>query len=187
MLEQILEGMAREFDRRAIPYMLIGGQAVLIYGEPRLTRDIGVTIGGGPDRLDTILQAAAACGWKVLAKSPEAFVRDTMVLPCLEQASGMRIDIMFSLTRYERQAIQRAPRVQIGKAEVRFASAEDVIIHKIFAGRPRDMDDVKGILLKQPALDRKYIDHWLKELDPGMDCPLARRFDEAVRSVGNRA
>jgi hypothetical protein len=32
--------VARELKEASIPYMVIGGQAVLLYGEPRLTRDI---------------------------------------------------------------------------------------------------------------------------------------------------
>jgi hypothetical protein len=40
MFEQLLEAIAWGLERLGIPYMLIGGQAVLLYGEPRLTRDI---------------------------------------------------------------------------------------------------------------------------------------------------
>ncbi len=35
--------------------MLIGGQAVLLHGEPRLTQDIDVTLGVGLDRLADLL------------------------------------------------------------------------------------------------------------------------------------
>ena len=31
--------------------MLIGGQAVLLYGEPRLTRDIDITLGVDVDKI----------------------------------------------------------------------------------------------------------------------------------------
>ena len=46
-----------------------------------------------------------------------------------------------------------------------FASMEDGIIHKIFAGRPRDLEDAVGVMVKNPDFDREYIEKWLKELD----------------------
>jgi hypothetical protein len=52
-------------ERRGVSYMLIDGQAVLLHGEPRLTRDIDVTLGIGPDRLPEILQLVQACGWRI--------------------------------------------------------------------------------------------------------------------------
>lgn len=44
MFQALLQQIARGLDSRGIPYMLIGGQAVLLYGEPRLTRDVDVTL-----------------------------------------------------------------------------------------------------------------------------------------------
>ena len=40
LFEEILSKLALTLDKSSIPYMIIGGQAVLLYGEPRLTRDI---------------------------------------------------------------------------------------------------------------------------------------------------
>ena len=42
--------------------MIIGGQAVLIYGEPRLTRDIDITLGVNIDNLGTIAGIVAELG-----------------------------------------------------------------------------------------------------------------------------
>ncbi len=39
--------VGREFRKAAIPYMVIGEQAVLLYGEPHLTKDIDITVGIG--------------------------------------------------------------------------------------------------------------------------------------------
>ncbi len=50
--------------------MIIGGQAVLLYGEPRLTRDIDVTLGSGPDRLEDLLGAVSELGLVVLPEDP---------------------------------------------------------------------------------------------------------------------
>ena len=47
---------------------------------------------------------------------------------------------------------------------VSFASCNDTIIHKIFAGRPRDLEDARILLKKNmKALDIAYIKKWLRE------------------------
>lgn len=167
MFEEILARLAAALRRHDIPSMVIGGQAVLLYGEPRLTRDIDVTLGVGSDRLPSILTLLGEIPLRPLPENPEAFVGQTMVLPALHEATGVRVDLVFSYTPFEREAIARARAVTLAGEEVRFASPEDVIIHKIFAGRPRDLEDVASILRNQPDLDRDYIRHWLEEFDAG--------------------
>ena len=55
MFEELLSGIGARLSQQAIPYMIIGGQAVLLYGEPRMTRDIDVTLGLDTDHLRTLL------------------------------------------------------------------------------------------------------------------------------------
>jgi len=176
MFELLLEQIARELDRRAIPYMVIGGQAVLIHGEPRLTADIDITLGIDIDRLDTILELARRSGWHVLVDDPKGFAARTMVLPCEDAASGIRIDLIFSNSDYERQAMTRCQSVRLGTMKVRFASAEDLVVHKIIAGRPRDLEDVRTVLLKNPGIDRLYVQRWLSEFEAVTGEPLMARF-----------
>jgi len=178
MFEQLLESLARGLERLGIPYMLIGGQAVLLYGEPRLTRDIDVTLGTGPEQLSEVLEWIRSSGWEVLVEAPADFVGKTMVLPCLDPTSGIRIDLIFSFSPYEQQALKRARRVPLAGAEVRFASLEDLIIHKVLAGRPRDIEDVRSILLKNRAFDVEYIHHWLREFDRSLGEKSLERFEE---------
>jgi hypothetical protein len=179
MFEQLLEAIARGLERLGIPYMLIGGQAVLLYGEPRLTRDIDVTLGVGPERLSEVLEWVRGNGWQVLVEAPVEFVGKTMILPCLEPASGIRMDLIFSFSPYEQQALKRARRVPLSRAQVCFASLEDLIIHKVLAGRPRDLEDVRGILLKNPGFDLEYIHRWLREFDRSLGEKSLERFKEA--------
>jgi len=183
MFIQLLERIALGLEERQIPYMIIGGQAVLIYGEPRLTRDIDVTLGVGPERLTDLLGLAEASAWRVLVEAPTEFVQRTMVLPCLDPASSIRIDFIFSVSEYEQQAMGRVRRIGIGKADVRFAAAEDVIVHKIVAGRPRDLEDVRSILLKNPGLDREYIRHWLSEFDRSLAQSNLQTFEDLAHAA----
>ena len=55
MFEKLLKRLAAALESEKIPYMIIGGQAVLLYGEPRLTRDIDVTLGLGTEHLPKLL------------------------------------------------------------------------------------------------------------------------------------
>jgi predicted nucleotidyltransferase len=88
-----------------------------------------------------------------------------MVLPSLDESTGIRVDFIFSFTPYESQAIKRAKKVKILEYDVCFASVEDLIIHKVFAGRPRDIEDVRLVVLKNRNIDISYIERWLKEFD----------------------
>lgn len=121
MFTELLERLARALDHAHLPYMVIGGQAVLLYGAPRLTRDIDITLGVDVDRQADVLGVATSLRITPLV-DPQSFTRDTMVLPCLEPATGIRIDFIFSFTPYERQAIDRAAHISIGHARVRFAT-----------------------------------------------------------------
>ena len=67
----------------------------------------------------------------------------------------------------------------IGKTKVCFASLEDLVIHKIIAGRSRDLEDVRVVLLKNPGFDRNYIEHWLKLFDES----LTENYLETFRSI----
>ncbi len=182
MFETLLRQLALELDRSQIPYMIIGGQAVQLYGEPRMTRDIDLTLGLGVEGLDRILDVSARCGLKPVTSAPAEFVRETMVLPCVDERTGIRVDFVFSATDYERQAIGRARSVKIDSVEVRFAAVEDVVIHKMVAGRPRDLDDVRGILAKNTELDRGYVERWLRAFDRMLDRDVSSVFRRLVES-----
>lgn len=169
MFEELLAGLATKLDEYHLPYMIIGGQAVLLYGEPRLTKDIDITLGVDVEHLDVVLQMVAELGLRPLPDDPSAFINQTMVLPCIQATIGIRLDFIFSFSPYERQALQRVNRIPILGVEVCFASPEDIIIHKIFAGRPRDIEDARSILVRNHTIDVDYINACLSEFDKAMD------------------
>ena len=179
MFERLLKKIALQLKRASIPYMVIGGQAVLLYGEPRLTRDIDITMGIGVDGLDSVKKIIPIIGLKSLVQEEKEFVERNMVLPTIDKKSGIRVDFIFSFSPYERQAIEQAKDIKLGNSSVRFASLEDVVIHKVIAGRARDFEDVKSILLKNPKYDLAYIKKWLKEFDKS----LGQHFLKVFRSI----
>ena len=187
MFEKILAKLALTLDKQSLPYMLIGGQAVLLYGEPRLTRDIDVTLGVGIDALEKVTEICREMSLTPLPSNIAEFVKQTMVLPTKDKITGIRVDFIFSFTPYERQAIERAREIRFRDVVIRFASPEDVIIHKVFAGRVRDLDDVRSILLKNPSVDVFYIRKWLIQFDKSSpERGFLKKFGELLGSDERR-
>lgn len=182
MLSGLLAKIGAELDRSGFRYMVIGGQAVLVFGEPRLTRDIDITLDADIDRLSEVVAAVERLGLRPLV-SPTEFVAETMVLPCEDAVSGVRVDLVFSNTAYEREAMGRTRSMPIEGVQVRFASPEDLVILKVIAGRPRDLEDVRGVLAKQPKLDRELVRRWLRRYQEQLAMPLVERFESSARDI----
>jgi len=177
VFEQLLSELAKVLTAGKIPYMIIGGQAVLLYGEPRLTKDIDVTLGVDVDMVAAVKEAVLELGYNVLVDNVEAFVAETHVLPA-GGTSGLRIDFIFSNSAYERQAIERARDIDIQGTRVSFAAPEDIVIHKIIAGRAVDIEDVRSIMIKNSAMDRIYIAKWLHDFDEALAADFLETFEK---------
>jgi hypothetical protein len=185
VFQALLEKIGQELSDQNIPYMVIGGQAVLLYGEPRLTKDIDITLDMGIEGLEKIKKTVRSLEFIILVEDIDNFVKKTMVFPVQEKKSGIRIDFIFSFSPYERQAIGRSKGIRVGNTVVQFASLEDVVIHKIIAKRARDIEDVRTILLKNPDYDKTYIKKWLVEFDKSLDEDFGKLFRETVLSLDN--
>jgi hypothetical protein len=99
-----------------------------------------------------------------------------MVLPLLDEKTGLRVDLIFSYSEYEREALKRVNKVEISGVYVNYVSVEDLIIHKIISGRERDIEDLKTIIRKNKNIDEKYILRWLSEFEKIMDRNLKEIF-----------
>lgn len=91
MFESLLESLGLALPAAKLPYVIIGGQAVLLHGEPRLTKDIDLTLGIDSDRLAEVMSLATSIGLRPLV-DPETFVKETLVLPCEDPATGIRVE-----------------------------------------------------------------------------------------------
>jgi hypothetical protein len=121
---RVIAQIAKALESGGLPFMLIGGQAVLLHGQPRLTQDIDITLAAGPDQLAKVLDVCEQLGLEPLPADVERFVRETYVLPAAETNTGVRVDFIFSTTPYERQAIERSVRILIEGQAVPFALVE---------------------------------------------------------------
>ncbi len=151
---------------RAWRYCFIGGIALQRWGQPRLTNDIDLTIltgfGNEAVYVDALL---AQYGGRIL-DSREFGLEHRVLL--LQTPEGIPIDVALGGIAFEEQAISRATRYGfLPDISLLTCSAEDLIIFKVFAARPRDWADVETILVRQQGcLDWDYI---FEQLEPLCD------------------
>ncbi|MBI3764022.1 MAG: nucleotidyltransferase [Chloroflexi bacterium] len=170
--------MADFLVEHGIPYMVIGGLANSVWGEPRATldADFKVSLSG---------QSLSDFRALIVKRFPE---RQTNIPPHLQSAHvvhiwampGVAVDLLISVFDYERQAIERAVPTAIGGVLVRVCTAEDFIVHKVVANRDHDWVDVERVLMRQKSkLDQAYIMDWLKQFSEGLEAPeILTRYQE---------
>ena len=152
-------------DERGWRSCIIGGIAVLRWGEARFTRDVDVTLltGFGKERefIETLLDANYRGR---MADAADFALKNRVLL--LESPQNVPIDIALAGFPFEGLAIDRATQFEFEPGcHLRTCSAEDLMIHKLFAFRPRDLTDVDSIAAKQGGrLDWPYIELHLAPL-----------------------
>ncbi len=183
-----LEGALKEVQdflkKNGVPYMIIGGIGNLVWGEPRLTVDIDISVQVSDVKERDFIKEVGS-RFRILVDNPEDFVKKTRVLP-VELSENVKGDIIFAGLDYEKKAIERAVEVDISKNNrVRICTAEDLIIHKALSEREKDWQDIEGILLRRGnLLDKEYIFNWLSQFVSALDKPgIQKRFEELWKKI----
>jgi len=163
--------LQRRFRDRGWRFCLIGGLALQRWGEPRETIDVDVTLltGFGAERS----YIADILSWyKPRVVEPVAFALENRVL-LVQAASGVGIDIALGGMPFEELAVDRATSYEYAPGlHLSTASAEDLIVMKAFASRPKDWVDLEGILIRQgERLDWQYVDAQLRPLAELKEAP----------------
>jgi hypothetical protein len=135
-------------QRQNWQFCYIGGLAVQRWGEPRLTQDADMTLltgfGGEPAYVDALLQQ-----YKGRLPETRQFALQYRVL-LLQANNGIPLDIALGAMPFEERSIERATFYEIAPGySLLTCSAEDLIVHKAFAGRPQDWLDIETILIRQ--------------------------------------
>ena len=169
-LEAAVAQAAAVFESLGIPYMLIGGLAVSVWGEPRATIDADFTVWTEPDDFEqTVLRLCES--FQCLTRNPAEFARGARVLP-IRTAQGTRMDIIFGRLPWEKEAIGRAQQKELSGRSVAVASVEDLIVMKLFSEREKDADDARRLLNRfKGKLDPGYLEPLLESLADSLARP----------------
>lgn len=145
-------------------FYFIGGLVVQFWGEPRLTTDIDLTVftnlSNESQFVSTFLER-----YSPKFSDADKFALTNRVLPMYAD-SGIGIDLTLGGLSDISDALRRSSYQYFAEdINLRICSAEDLIVMKTVAARPRDWVDVESVIIKQSELDWEYIDSSLAVLD----------------------
>jgi predicted nucleotidyltransferase len=168
-------------DAAGFKTCLIGGLVVQRWGEPRLTRDVDATVladyGTEARVIDAVLGHFAA-------RRPDAleFALANRIL-LVRASNGVDLDLSLAAFDFEREALDRATPYEFEPGVgLLTCSAEDLIVYKAVAARPRDVEDIRTVVIRQGRrLDVDRVRRWLQVFAELKEDPdLARPFEDAL-------
>jgi hypothetical protein len=125
------------------------------------------------DAWDAFLAAGERFGIVPRRSDALEFARATRVLLLRHQPSDVELDVSLGAIPFEIALVRRARTRRIGGVAFRIATAEDIVVMKALALRPRDIADIEGILSAMPDLAlgrvRRDVESLAGELE-GPDC-----------------
>ena len=165
-------------------FCFIGGLAVLRWGEPRETVDVDLTLITGFGS-ESAFVSVLAQAFQPRIDDAEAFAQVNRVL-LLRAASGVGLDIALGGLPFEELAVARStPFTYPPDIPLRTCSAEDLIVLKAFADRPKDWVDIDGVIARQASrLDWSYVRAQLAPLAELKEAPdLLERLERTRERV----
>jgi len=185
LLRALVPALARFGGR----WYLFGAQAVLVWGRPRLTGNVDVTIFLDPEDPHAFVSAMQEAGFDLRVHDVEDFVARTRIFPFTHAASGLALDAVLGGPGLEEEFVRTARPVDIGGLVVPVIGPEELIVTKILAGRSKDLEDVQGIVRAQgDALNLERIGDLLGQLESAIhQADLLPTLEEQLRVARRRS
>jgi len=144
----VLAAVAPVLRQSGDRWYLFGAQAVIVWGRPRLSADVDITVAiAGPP--GDFVAAASHAGFDLRVSDWRDFVARTRVLPLLHRATQMPLDVVLAGPGLEEEFLERAVVIDLAGMKVPVITPEDLIVTKLLAGRPKDVEDVRGVLVER--------------------------------------
>ena len=161
-----------------LAFALIGGLASSIRGRLRATSDIDIVVDCEVSAALSLLAQLDGKAFRPFVEDAEKSILQYYILPIEDVSSGTPIDLAIGASGFEKLVVQRAT-TPLGNS-IPVATAEDLLLMKLMAGRTQDIGDVEGIVEHQrESIDWDYCVEIAGQLQEAFDFDLL----EAVQQL----
>ncbi|MEO6772531.1 MAG: DUF6036 family nucleotidyltransferase [Kofleriaceae bacterium] len=176
--EAALVAFASLAKRLGLRWYVFGAQAVNLHGFPRTTADLDLTIELGDRSIEQVMAALIKAGF-LPRFADAAFIASTRVIPVVHGASAFPIDLVLAGPGLEERFLDEVVLRKVGRSSIPLLSVENLIVTKLLAARPKDLEDVRELIAIRDV-DHAKVEELLSILEAALDQsdlrPLYRRL-----------
>ena len=166
----LLRDLGAALSASGLRWYLFGAQAAIFHGSSRLSADVDATVMMEPEQADSLLGTLATRGIVPRNVDFRNIAAKHRVLLLWHERTGMPLDLVLGGTGIEEEFCDRARVHELGGFGIPVISAEDLVASKILAGRGKDLDDVRAIMLaSKDALDSDRVAEILRQFEQALD------------------
>jgi hypothetical protein len=141
----LLLDVANILERENVSYAVVGAMAAAFHGFVRASVDADAVLFLDRPYSFEWTVALRKAGWRVNRRQGGEDDPIPWVV-AVSDKYGNRVDLLIGLRGIDAGTRARTVTGTLGGATIRFVGAEDLLAMKLFAGGPRDVEDVRGIL-----------------------------------------
>lgn len=179
--EKALKAVVRLIAAIEQPAAVIGGIAVVAHGFARTTADIDLAVVAAPDEVPELLRTAQKFGFRARIDDAAAFAKRNFVLLLEHALTGVPVDLSLALQSFERIALANPDSRKLGPVTVPVAPLTALLIYKMVASRPKDVDDVHALLATRAPFDRRAVSEALAKIDALLETNRRAEFSEMMK------
>jgi hypothetical protein len=146
------------------PMAVMGGLALAAWRHVRATRDVDLLIGVSQEHLERLLGTLTSAGLRTKREPPLTSVGSLQILQLLYEPPGayldLQVDLLLAESEYHRRALARRVPTRLSDLDLDLyvLACEDLIVHKLLAGRLVDRADAAMLLrANRTDLDLEYL------------------------------
>ena len=167
-----------------VPVAVVGGIALATWKHVRATRDVDLLLDIEEKELSRVLQSLLDAKLRPKRDLSVTDLGQLGVIQLLyeppETFMDLQVDLLLAKSDYHRNALERRVPVQLADLDIEIAvlACEDLILHKLLAGRVIDRADAAALLrANRESLEFDYLLQWSDGLVLGKE--LAEVWNEA--------
>ncbi|MCC6766544.1 MAG: nucleotidyltransferase [Deltaproteobacteria bacterium] len=161
-----LRTISRALSALGADYMLIGGLAVGVWGEPRATKDADFCVHVMASA-DDLRAGLATAGLEVARGDLDRALAqgESVRLRRIDaRDEPVAVDLLLAVTPFEIEALGRRRPLSVLGVELPVVAPEDLFVFKLIAGRPQDLADAALLHdLHGETFDRARVRRWCRE------------------------
>jgi hypothetical protein len=167
----IFEKLRAALDAVGVPYFVTGSFASAAHGVPRSTNDVDVVIAPTRQQLEQLLQHFPPADFAADREAALDALANRSLFNVIDYATLWKVDFILNQeTPFDASRFLRRGLVEIAGVSVYTASAEDILITKLWWGKlgesERQIIDAAGIIQVQAEqLDLEYVSRWVGALE----------------------